>query len=69
MESTVSGLIGAERYERSLERSSWRKGLRALCWDTRVGTIELAIPQVSGVDAGPSEDGPFRTPFPRSLVK
>ena len=42
MESEVSGLIGAERYE----RSSYRNGYRLRSWDTRVGTIELAIPKV-----------------------
>ena len=46
MESEVSGLIGAERYERSAERSSYRNGYRVRSWDTRVGTIELAIPKV-----------------------
>jgi len=46
MESEVSGLIGAERYERSGERSSYRNGYRLRSWDTRVGTIELAIPRV-----------------------
>jgi transposase-like protein len=38
MESEVSGLIGAERYERSAERSSYRNGHRLRSWDTRVGT-------------------------------
>jgi len=46
MESEVSGLIGAERYERSAERSTYRNGYRLRSWDTRVGTIELAIPKV-----------------------
>src|SRR5512143_3524988 len=46
MESEVSGLIGAERYERSAERSSYRNGYLLRSWDTRVGTIELAIPKV-----------------------
>jgi putative transposase len=46
MESEVSGLIGAERYERNSERSSYRNGYRLRSWDTRVGTIELAIPKV-----------------------
>jgi len=46
MESEVSGLIGAERYERSGDRSSYRNGYRLRSWDTRVGTIELAIPKI-----------------------
>jgi transposase-like protein len=45
MESEVSGLIGAERYERSGDRSSCRNGHRLRSWDMRVGTIELAIPK------------------------
>ncbi len=44
MESEVSGLIGAERCERSGERSAYRNGYRARSCDTRVDTIELAIP-------------------------
>ncbi len=46
METEVSGLIGAERYERSGERSSYRNGHRSRTWDTRVGTIELQIPKI-----------------------
>jgi transposase-like protein len=46
METEVSGLIGAERYERSGERSSYRNGYRMRSWDTRMGTIELAIPKI-----------------------
>jgi len=39
------GLIG-RAVERSSERSSYRNGYRLRSWDTRVGTIELAIPKV-----------------------
>jgi putative transposase len=46
METEVAGLIGAERHERSAERSGYRNGYRVRTWDTRVGTIELAIPKV-----------------------
>jgi transposase-like protein len=46
MESEVAGVIGAERYERSGERGAYRNGYRTRTWDTRVGTIELAIPKV-----------------------
>jgi transposase-like protein len=46
MESEVSSLIGAERYERNDERSTYRNGYRTRSWDTRVGTIELAIPKL-----------------------
>lgn len=46
METEVAGLIGAERHERSSDRSAYRNGTRMRTWDTRVGTIELAIPKV-----------------------
>jgi transposase-like protein len=46
MESEVAGLIGADRHERSAERTAYRNGYRMRTWDTRVGTIELAIPKV-----------------------
>ena len=46
IETEVAGLIGAERHERSGDRSAYRNGTRTRTWDTRVGTIELAIPKV-----------------------
>jgi putative transposase len=46
METEVAGLIGAERHERSAARAAYRNGYRTRTWDTRVGTIELAIPKV-----------------------
>ena len=46
METEVAGLIGAERYERTGERGGYRNGYRMRTWDTRVGTIELAIPKI-----------------------
>jgi putative transposase len=46
METEVADLIGAERHERSAERGTYRNGYRTRTWDTRVGTIELAIPKV-----------------------
>jgi transposase-like protein len=46
METEVAGLIGADRHERSAERTAYRNGYRMRSWDTRVGTIELAIPKV-----------------------
>src|SRR4030095_9055856 len=42
----VVGLIGANRHERTPERTGHRNGYRMRTWDTRVGTIELAIPKV-----------------------
>jgi transposase-like protein len=44
MEAVVSAQIGAELGERSLERPTQRNGYRSRDWDTRVGSIELAIP-------------------------
>ncbi|MCC7181706.1 MAG: IS256 family transposase [Acidobacteria bacterium] len=46
MESEVAGLIGAERHERTGDRTAYRNGSRTRTWDTRMGTIELAIPKV-----------------------
>ncbi len=46
MEAEVGELAGAERYERSAERAAYRNGYRAREWDTRVGTLELAIPRL-----------------------
>lgn len=46
METEVADLIGAERHERTAERGTYRNGYRTRTWDTRVGTIELAIPKV-----------------------
>ena len=46
METEVAGLIGAERHERTSDRAGYRNGSRTRTWDTRVGTIELAIPKV-----------------------
>jgi putative transposase len=46
MEAEVSAQIGAERYERSGERTTQRNGYRRRPWDTRLGTLELAIPKL-----------------------
>jgi putative transposase len=46
MEMEASERAGAERYERSVERSTYRNGYRSRELDTRVGTIELAIPKL-----------------------
>jgi transposase-like protein len=47
MEAEVAASIGAERHERTGERTAYRNGSRTRTWDTRVGTIELAIPKVT----------------------
>jgi putative transposase len=46
MESDVEGLIGAGRYERSGERSTWRNGYRERTLDTRLGSLQLRIPKL-----------------------
>ena len=42
----MTALVGAERHERSDDRTAYRNGTRVRTWDTRVGTVELAIPKV-----------------------
>jgi putative transposase len=42
----VDGLCGAGYGERSPERVNQRNGYRTRRWDTRAGTIELAIPKL-----------------------
>jgi putative transposase len=46
MDAEVSAQIGAERYERTGERTAQRNGYRRRDWDTRVGTLDLAIPKL-----------------------
>jgi putative transposase len=43
MDAEVSAQIGAGRYERNDERTTQRNGYRTRPWDTRLGTLELAI--------------------------
>jgi transposase-like protein len=43
MEAEVAAKIGAELGERTPERTTHRNGYRPREWDTRVGSIELAI--------------------------
>ena len=54
METEVASLIGAERHERTGERVAYRNGSRTRPWDTRMGTIELAIPKVTPGTCFPS---------------
>jgi transposase-like protein len=46
MEIEVTEHLGAERYERTAERTGQRNGYRERQWDTRVGTIDLSVPRV-----------------------
>src|SRR5919198_2000177 len=54
MEAAVSAQIGASRYERTDERTTQRNGYRTRPWDTRVGTIDLAIPKLRSGSYFPS---------------
>ena len=46
MELEVTQYVGAERHERTPERTGQRNGYREREWDTRVGTVELRVPRV-----------------------
>src|SRR5579862_1094446 len=46
MELEVSQHLGAEKHERTSERTGQRNGYREREWDTRVGTIDLKVPRV-----------------------
>ena len=46
MEEEVTSLVGAERYERTEERTTQRNGSRHRQYDTRLGTMDLAIPKL-----------------------
>lgn len=54
MEAEVSMLTGAEKGERTPERQNRRNGYRGRLWDTRAGTLELAIPRVRNGSYFPS---------------
>jgi putative transposase len=46
MDAEVSAQIGAAYGERSATRTTQRNGYRPRRWDTRIGTMELAIPKL-----------------------
>lgn len=46
MEFEVAQHVGAERYERTGDRTGQRNGYRERVWDTRVGTVDLRVPRV-----------------------
>jgi putative transposase len=55
MEAEVTTQVGAERGERAPERrSAQRNGYRERDWDTRAGTVELAIPRLRSGSYFPS---------------
>jgi len=44
MDAEVTDLVGAEPHQRMAGRTSYRSGYRDREWDTRIGTMELQIP-------------------------
>ena len=46
LELEVTQHVGAERHERTPERTGQRNGYREWAWDTRVGTRGLRVPRV-----------------------
>jgi putative transposase len=54
MEAEVRVQIGAGRYERTEERATYRNGSRPRAWDTRLGTLPLAIPKLRSGSYFPS---------------
>ena len=46
MEMELAEHVGAERHERTADRTGYRNGYRERPWDTRAGTIELKVPRV-----------------------
>ena len=57
MDAEVSSRIGAEYGERSPERVTQRNGYRSRAWDTRVGTMDLHIPEASRGELPPEPAG------------
>src|SRR5215211_5497954 len=60
MELEVTRHVGAERHERTSERTGQRNGYREREWDTRVGTLELRVPRVRDGSYFPSLLDPRR---------
>ena len=46
METDVEGMIGAGRYERSGERTTWRNRYCGRTLDSRLGSLQLRIPKL-----------------------
>src|SRR5262252_5560949 len=60
MELELAEHVGAERHERTPDRSGYRNGYRERPWDTRVGSIELQVPRVRDGSYFPSLFEPRR---------
>ena len=54
MEIEIEEHLGASRHERTEGRSGHRNGYRQRSWDTRAGTVELAVPRVRDSSYFPS---------------
>lgn len=57
MSADVDGVCGAAYGQVSTDRINHRNGYRPRDWDTRTGTIELAIPKPSCAKAATSRRG------------
>jgi putative transposase len=68
METDVEGLIGAGRYERNGERTTWRNGHRDRTLDTRLGALD-GRREIVGLHIGPSEAETFWSSFLKSLTR
>ena len=66
MEADVEGVIGAGRYERNGERTTWRNGYRERTLDTRIGSLNLKIPKLRQGSYSPDFLEPRRPPRRRS---
>jgi transposase-like protein len=67
MEAEVSQLCGAQRHERSDERTDQRNGYRSRRWDTRVGSVDVQVPWLRHASYLPSFLEP-RRPTEQALV-
>ena len=45
MEADVDGRVGADRYERTADRATYRNGHRERAWNTRLGPVQVQIPK------------------------
>lgn len=50
LEEEVARHLGAERHERTAQRRGYRNGHRPRTWKTRVGALELDVPQTRGTE-------------------
>ena len=53
MEAEATSLCGAKRHERSEQRVDQRDGYRYRQWDTRLGSMELAVPPAASRELPP----------------